>query len=107
MAGLRVFRTPQNQKFDYKPRYWDPKKEELEERRKRIEELERGGIEGTKTRISGSFRRGGGGYGTDTRMRQRQVLRSNVILIGVVAMLIVICYLLLQVYLPQMEEFLQ
>ena len=106
MPGLRIFRTPQNQQFDYKPRYWDPKKEEMEERRKRIEELQRGGVEGAKARISGGFRRGGS-YGTDQRQRQRQVMRSNIILIGVVVMLIVICYLLLQVYLPELEEFLQ
>lgn len=106
MPGLRIFRTPKNQQFDYKPRYWDPKKEEMEERRRQLEELRSGGVEGVKARISSGFRRGGG-YGTDTRLRQRQVMRSNVILIGVVVMLLVISYLLLQVYLPQIEEFLQ
>lgn len=106
MPGLRIFRTPKNQQFDYKPRYWDPKKEEMEERRRQLEELRSGGVEGAKARISSGLRRGGS-YGTDTRLRQRQVMRSNVILIGVVVMLLVISYLLLQVYLPQIDGFLQ
>lgn len=105
MSGFRFFfRVPKHQRFDYKPRYWDPRKEELEERMKRIESLQEGGVEGAKARISGGFRRGG--YLSDSRVRQRQVMRSNLLLIAVVAMLLVLCYIVISIYLPALEELL-
>ncbi len=30
MAFLRLFKSVKNQQFSYKPRFWDPKKEEAE-----------------------------------------------------------------------------
>ncbi len=105
MAGFRFFfRVPKHQKFDYKPRYWDPRKEELAERLERIDSLQRGGVEGAKARISGGFRRGG--YLSDARVRQRQVLRSNLLLVAVVAMLLILCYVVISIYLPALEQLL-
>ena len=106
MAGFRFFRVPKHQQFDYKPRYWDPRKEELQERLKYLESLQEDGVEGMKARISGGLRRGGG-YLADNRVRQRQVMRSNLILIGVIIALLILCYLMLMVYLPQIEQMLQ
>jgi len=40
MGFLRLFKTPKNQQFSYKPRYWDPKKEEAEKLRQRVEQLQ-------------------------------------------------------------------
>ncbi len=34
---ISFFHRPKPRQFDYKPRYWDPEKEEEEERKKRIE----------------------------------------------------------------------
>jgi hypothetical protein len=42
MALLRFFRVPKHQQYDYKPRFWDPKKEELQERLDRIEKIQGG-----------------------------------------------------------------
>jgi hypothetical protein len=102
MAILRFFRLPKHQQWDYKPRYWDPKKEELEERLKRIEEMKSGDAEAMKTRISGGFRRGFGGG--DYSARKSQVMRSNLILLGIIVVLVLLAYLFLTLYLPQIAE---
>ena len=100
----RMFKVPQHQKFDYKPMYYDPQKEELEERIKGLKELQKDDIEGAKARISSGMR---SSYLADQQYRKRQVLRSNLVLIGVVIMLIVLGYLLLNVYLPDLEKFIK
>jgi hypothetical protein len=55
-------KAPQHQKFSYRPRYYDPSKDEMKEREERIRkeiERERGVVvkadEGYRTRIAGSF----------------------------------------------------
>ena len=54
-------KAPQHQRFNYKPRYYDPSKDEMAEREERIrKELarERGELQddgGYRTRIAGSF----------------------------------------------------
>lgn len=99
------FRLPKNQQFNYKPRYWDPKEEERQEREKRLEMLSKGGTEAMKERISGTFRRGGSGA-VQGSYRNRQVAKSNFVLIAVVAGLLFVCYLMLMVYLPRLEAML-
>ncbi len=98
-----VTRTPKHRQFDYKPRYWDQEAEEREERLKRLESLKDGSVEGTKARISSGFKRG---YRGNSTVRRRQVMRSNLILIGIVVLLLFFCYLFLTVYLPRIEGFL-
>lgn len=105
MAVLRFFRVPKHQQYDYKPRYWDPKKEELEERLKQIEERSGNDPQAIKARLAGGgFRRG---YQSDGSYRKRQVLRSNAILMGIVVVLIIFSYLFLSVYLPQIINVLE
>lgn len=104
MALLRFFNLPKHQQYDYKPRFWDPKKEELEERLNRLNKIQEGGAAGARARISGGFRRG---YSLDSKVRSRQVRRSNLILIGIVVALVVLSYLMLSVYLPQIVEALE
>jgi hypothetical protein len=54
-------KAPQHQRFSYRPRYYDPKKEEMQEREERIRrelELARGNAAEAgdyRTRIAGSF----------------------------------------------------
>jgi hypothetical protein len=54
-------KAPQHQKFNYKPRYYDPAKDEMAEREERIRKeiaRERGELQddgGHRTRIAGSF----------------------------------------------------
>ena len=99
MALLRFFKVPKHQQYEYKPRFWDPKKEELEDRLKRIEEMQGKGPEAIKARLSGGFRRG---YARDTSSRKKQVMRSNLILLTIIVALVILSYLILAVYLPKM-----
>lgn len=107
MALFRVFRVPRHQKYEYKPRYWDPKKEELEERITRIEEINKRGVDGAKARISGGFRKGYYGGAAATRSRNQQVRRSNIVLLVIVALLVLVSYLAITIYFPWFEATLQ
>jgi hypothetical protein len=103
--ALRFFKVPKHQQFDYKTRYWDPRKEELEERLKKVEERNKNSIEATKARISSGFRNKG--YKVDGSFRRRQAMRSNMILIVVITILLLLSYLLLTVYLPRIVQMIE
>ncbi len=98
MALLKFFRVPKNQKYDYKPRFWDPQKEELQKRLEQIELAKKGGVDAAKSRIAGGFRKG---YASNYQSRRTHVFRSNMILLGVVAVLLLLSYLFITKYLPQ------
>ena len=102
MAFLKMFRTPKHQQFEYKPRHWDPQKEELEERLQRIEEMKRGDMEGVKARISGNLRRS---YKGNEEYRRKLVMRSNTILLIVLAAIVILGILVVQYFLPQIVAF--
>ncbi len=98
MALLKFFKVPKHQQFNYKPRYWDPKKEELDERIERIHEMKNRGVEASKARISGSFRKG---FKGDMQYRRSQVRRSNMLLFFIIAVLIFISYLFIKDLTPE------
>lgn len=101
MALLRFFRVPKHRKFDYKPRHWDPEKEEMDERLKRIDEIQRNGVSASKARISGSFRKS---YKGNSEYRKSQVVRSNLILFGVIFILVLLSAFFLREFLPGFSE---
>jgi len=105
MALLRFSKLPKHQRYEYKPRYWNPEKEELEERLKQIEQLKGGNAEGMKARIQSGLRRGSVSRGS--HRRQAQVRRSNFVLFAVVLGLLAMCYVFLTQYLPQIVETLE
>ncbi|WP_116106864.1 hypothetical protein [Lewinella sp. IMCC34191] len=105
MAFLRLFKPPRNQQFSYKPRYWDPKKEEAEERRQRIEMLQQGGVDGMKERLRGGFRKGAGGEAAG-RYRNERVRRSNYSLVIILVTLVVLSYVVYVLYFPELEQLL-
>ena len=105
MAFLRLFKTPRNQQFSYKPRYWDPKKEEAEERRLRIETLQKGGVDGMKERLRGGFRKGAGGEAAG-RYRNERVRKSNYSLLIILITLVVLSYVVYTLYFPNLERYL-
>lgn len=104
MALLKFFKVPKHQQFEYKTRYWDPKKEELEERLRRVEERKNNSVEATKARISSSFRRKGHYGYANSDFRRRQARRSNLVLLGIVIVLIALSYMFLVVYLPRIVQ---
>lgn len=105
---IRGFKLPKNQQFNYKPRFWDPKEEERQERLARAQKLGEGGVEAMKTRISATFQRNSGGSGGAERhaFRNRQVAKSNFVLVAIIAALLFLCYIGMTVYLPQLEKML-
>ena len=98
--GLRRFiKLPKHQKYQYKPRFWDPEKEELNKRLKRIEDLKNGGSDGMKARISSGLKRG---YLADNRVRSKATTRSNLVLLAVLIGLLGLAYIFITVYLPDL-----
>lgn len=100
MAYFRFIRVPKHQQFEYKTRYWDPKKEELEERLKQIEAMQGTDHESMKNRISSGLR--SRSYG-NTSYRRQQVMRSNVVLFAVVIGLVLLSVIILTNLLPKLE----
>ncbi|MFK8160864.1 MAG: hypothetical protein AB8H12_00235 [Lewinella sp.] len=103
MGFLRLFKTPKNQQFSYKPRYWDPKKEEAEKLRQRVEQLQNGGVDAMKTRISGGFRKGQGGKAAG-EYRSARVKKSNATLLITLICLIVVSYIAYTLYFQDLNE---
>ncbi len=101
MALFSIFKGPKNQQFEYKPRYWNPRKENLEERI-RNQEADPSDPEALKARISAGFRRGSG-YGYQ-KQKNQDIKRSNMFLIAIIITLLFISYLFLSVYLPEIVE---
>lgn len=97
----RLTKLPKNKQYKYQPRYWNPKKEELEERLKKAELRKKGDTESIKERISSGFNRG---YMADASYRKKRVLRSNLTLIGIIVLLMLVAYYGLGVYLPKILE---
>jgi hypothetical protein len=109
MAFLNFFKTPKHQRYQYRPRYWDPKKEELEERMSRYKDQEgKGDVEAVKSRLSKGFRKGGAtDYKISSQMRAREAKRSNRVLFITIIILLIITYFALQVYVPTIEKALE
>lgn len=108
MAFLRIFRTPKPQQYRYIPRFYDPDKEDLENRLRRIQESKEDKVAGVKSRLEGGFMRKGGGYSADSRrIRSGQARRSNARLLVILVALIILSIYFLSVYLPQILEVLE
>ncbi|MFZ6000167.1 MAG: hypothetical protein ACOYW3_06625 [Bacteroidota bacterium] len=96
MKILSLFtKAPRHQRFNYTPRFYDPKKEEMKEREERIrKELERErGIEPTtsevgdyRSRITGSFQA--------ARRRSKQTSEPNAVLLRLGILLFLVFFLM-------------
>lgn len=105
MAFLRLFKSVKNQQFSYKPRFWDPKKEEAEKIKQRVEQIQNGGVDAVKTRISGGFRKGAGGEAAGA-YRSARVKKSNSTLLIVLISLVGLAYVVYKMYFPELEAWL-
>lgn len=76
MALFKGFKLPRNQHFEYRPRFWDQEKEDLENRIAQFEETGDGDPEKMKERISLRFRKKAYGGGTKN-YRAKQLKKSN------------------------------
>lgn len=103
MALFSFFNSPQNRSFDYKPRYWDPDKEALEEQLRQAEIRKEDTLEASKARISNSLRRKGGGQ-YNPGLRRKEVIKANTRLLMIIVLLCILAYILVNVYLPDIEK---
>ena len=86
--------------FTYHPRFYDEKREEMLECRKAAEELQGENPEALKARIKRNMRRKSS-YLTNKSARQQQVAKSNMLLLAVIALLVVLVFVAIEVYLPR------
>ncbi len=101
MALMSFFKKPQHQRFEYNPRHYDPKKEDLETRLRLARNAKDGDTDAIKSRISSGLRRkhirqkGSGGTGNT------KLLNTNIRLIAIIVALFGLTYVFLTIYLPQ------
>ena len=102
MFKVRWSKLPTNRQYNYNPRYWNQKKEDLNERIKNVHLVKEGDKEAMKARIRGGMKRG---YVKDaSAFRKKKVMRANLTLIGIIFLLIFLTYYGLTVYLPKMLD---
>ena len=104
MAGMNPFKVPKNQRYRYILRYWEPDKEELEERIRQASSATSDDPGDMKARIARGFQRRASYRGVSTSHIKR---KSNLILLAIIIGLIYISYILIVKYLPQIEKALQ
>ncbi|MCF8238115.1 MAG: hypothetical protein K9I85_08160 [Saprospiraceae bacterium] len=92
-------KQPKPRQFDYRPRYYDPDKSFLSDHLPAAKSGD-ARVDAMKSRISRQFRSGdsSGAFRTET---QRQIKRSNRILIIVLGLLLIGAYWFLTVHLPR------
>lgn len=88
----------EHRKFDYIPRFYDPDKEELEERLK-LYNREGTNVDLAQQRIRGGFKRN---YRTNTEVSRQARHKSNRILLMTLAVLLLLAFVFISKYLPRM-----
>lgn len=104
MALFNIFKVPKHQKYRYIPRYWDPDKEDLEERVRQATEKTTSGPEDMKARISRGFQRRASYRGNAARQANR---RSNMMLFIIIIALVFLAFIVLTRNFPLLEKLLQ
>ncbi len=96
MALFSFFKTPRHQRFEYKPRFYDPQKEKVEQILKNARGEGSSDTELAKTRIANAFKRR-----SKSHISTKQAMRkSNFLLFAIIVILFGVTYILLTVYLP-------
>ncbi|MFT5168931.1 MAG: cytochrome c-type biogenesis protein CcmH/NrfG [Saprospiraceae bacterium] len=95
------FKKLRYQRFEYKPRYWDPEKEELEGRVKVAQGTGDNDPEAVKRRIANNLRRN---YKSRSNAARTSSKKSTIMLFVIIGALVVLSYYFLTVYLPVIEK---
>jgi len=103
----RFFKLPKNSSFSYKPRFYDPAKEELEERISNFENKDPNNKEAMKARITGGFKTRGGYNRGFAAKRNKSVRRSNAIRLVLIVALLALAIILISEKLPNFTRFLE
>lgn len=108
--ALNFFKPPKHQKYQYIPRYWDPKKDDLDDRLQKHKGKEgKNDVEAVKARLSKGFTKGAGSgsFQIKAQMRAAETKRSNRLLVGVIVFLLFLTYLAFKIYVPSIVKALE
>ena len=94
-----MFKTIGNQRYDYKPRYYDPDKEAMQQRIRLREKVKAGDKDAIKQSMRNSMRRQ-----RDKQETSDYIAKSNVTILVVFTALLLIAILALNMYLPEFLE---
>ena len=94
----RIIRVPKHHKFNYTPRHYDPKKEDLDRRVEIAKGSQGNSPEARQARIKSQLRRG---RNSNPRLRKQLVFKSNMLLLGIIVVLVVGLFIMINVYLPE------
>jgi len=104
MAIFKFLHTPKPKSYQYKPRYYDANKEDLENRlQKARSSSDPDNPEAMKERISRGFKQK---FRQDQKFRKKQTKNSNIRLAVTIVILFFLTYILLTKYLPNIEKLL-
>ena len=81
----RIIRVPKHHKFNYTPRHYDPKKEDLDRRIEIAKGQQGDSAEATKERIKFQLRHG---RNSNPGLRKELVFKSNMLLLGIIVVLV-------------------
>ena len=90
MGIPRFIKLPGHKRFNYTPRYWDPEKEEFEERVRRIKQEM--GVEVPRDPNRTTIRRGS--FRQVRNLKVKATRNSNIRLVVILAVLFIISYLI-------------
>ncbi len=110
MALFKFLHAPDPNQYDYKPRFWDPEKERIEQRLADLESRKHlKSADDVKGNLAGSFRAGGRrGSKMDYRAEGRSAKKkSNYMLFAIILVLVLLSYVFLNVNLQSVIEFLK
>ena len=97
MSLFRFSKLPKSKAFTFTPRYYDPVKEELEEREKQREIRKQDDLEGAKMRIRSGFK---SKYKADANFAQKSKRQQNIRLLFIIGILLLGAYFVLTEFLP-------
>lgn len=104
MALFSFFKTIKPVGFNYHPRFYDERKEEMMERWKAAEGLQGDDSEAIKARVKRNMSRQSTSLAA-RKARQSQAARSNMRLVIVIAVLLLLAFYAIQVYLPRFAHY--
>ena len=97
MSLFRFSKLPKSKPFTFTPRYYDPVKEEMEERGKQLDMRKHDDLEGAKMRIRCGFK---SKYKADANFAQKSKRQQNIRLLLITGILLLGAYFVLTEFLP-------
>ena len=95
----KMIKSIGNQRYEYKPRYYNPDKEAMDERMNLRKRAKAGDKDAIKARMRDSMRRQ-----KDKNQNTQIVAKSNIMVLGIFAILLILSMIALNSYLPEVLE---